>query len=96
VLYLLAWAGGEKDVAVEKTYRCDLCRDPLRPDMDAEGRRAIGIYWKGWPRGWIVKPARESERHLCPACISSIQAMPKICGHGYECAGGPQCGSDHK
>lgn len=84
-------------MAIERTYRCDLCRDPVQIDEMAESRRAIGIYWKSHrPNGWILKPARETERHLCPACISSIQAMPAICGHGYECTGGPDCGSDHK
>jgi hypothetical protein len=83
-------------MAVQRTYKCDLCRDPLQLDELAEAHRAIGIYWKDWPRGWILKPAREVERHLCPTCIASIQAMPKMCGQGYECSGGPGCGSDHK
>lgn len=84
-------------MAVERNYKCDLCRDPVQLDAMAESRRAIGIHWSAWPaKGWLIKPAREVERHLCPACVASIQAMPRICGHGYECNGGPQCGSDHK
>lgn len=83
-------------MAVTHSYRCDLCHDPLQIDEWAERNRAIGIYWQSWPRGWLMKPAHEVRRHLCPACISSIQAMPPICGQGYECKGGPRCGSDHK
>jgi hypothetical protein len=83
-------------MAVQKTYRCDLCGDPLKLDGLAESDRAIGIYWKSWPKGWEMRSAREVEKHLCPACVSSIQAMPAICGHGYECRGGPQCSSDHQ
>lgn len=84
-------------MAVERSYRCDLCRDAVQLDEMAESRRAIGLWWQDWPaKGWLMKPARETEKHLCPACVASIQAMPKICGHGYECEGGPGCGSDHK
>jgi hypothetical protein len=80
-------------MAVDRTYRCDLCRDPLVMNDYAENR-AIGIYWKGF--SWEPRPAREVEHHLCPRCISSIQAFPAICGQGFKCTGGPTCGSDHK
>jgi len=83
-------------MAVDKTYRCDLCGDTLSLDHASGGRRAIGIYWNVWPKGWLVKPAREVERHLCVHCMSSIQAMPAVCGQGFDCNGGPKCGSDHK
>lgn len=83
-------------MAVERNYKCDLCGNRVRLDPSAEGDRAIGIYWNTWPKGWLIKPAREVERHLCPICISSIQAMPRICSQGYECNGGPKCPGDHK
>jgi hypothetical protein len=85
-------------MAVDRTYRCDLCRDVLSLEHMSSGRRAVGIYWQDWPKpsGWLVKPAREVERHLCVRCVSSIQAMPAVCGQGFDCNGGPGCGSDHK
>lgn len=82
-------------MAVERTYRCNLCRDTLSLNPMA-GKQAHGIYWNPWPAGWISKAAGQVENHLCAPCISSIQAMPAMCGQGFECTGGPKCGSDHK
>ena len=76
-------------MAVDRTYRCDLCRDTYRLD---EGR-LIGLHWSD---GWIEKQARAVERHICCACLSSLQALGPRCGQGFECTGGPKCGSDHK
>lgn len=83
-------------MAVTKTYSCDLCGDQLSTQPGAESKKAVGIFWRPWPKGWITNPTSQSQSHLCPPCISSIQALPQMCGHGYECSGGPHCGSDHK
>ena len=83
-------------MAVQRNYKCDLCGDPVQLDSMAESSRAIGIWWNTWPKGLVMKPALETEHHLCPTCISAIQSWPLICGQGYECTGGPKCGSDHK
>jgi hypothetical protein len=80
-------------MAIDRTYRCDLCRETLT--LDGDRRRAFGIHWQGG-RGWLNAAARGVERHLCALCISSIQALPPVCGEGFECTGGPRCGSDHK
>jgi hypothetical protein len=81
-------------MAVERTYKCDLCGDRL--NLSDTPPSAFGIWWQSWPKVLIMKPAREVEHHLCLSCVSSIQAMPAVCGQGFECNGGPQCGSDHK
>lgn len=80
-------------MAVRRTYRCDLCGDGLSLDGQY-GKQGFGLYWTG--RAWEERPAAQVERHLCAPCISSIQALPPRCGQGYECDGGPTCGSDHK
>jgi hypothetical protein len=77
---------------IERTFRCDLCRDSLRAD-DAE---LFGLYWNSHPKGWTEKAPRETEHHICATCLSSLQALPRRCGQGYKCTGGPNCGSDHK
>lgn len=80
-------------MAIDRTCRCDLCRDTYRLD---EGK-LIGLHWSDWPaKGWTEKPAREVERHICCACLTSLQAFTPRCGQGFECDGGPKCGSDHK
>jgi hypothetical protein len=81
-------------MTVERSYKCDLCGD--RINLQASPPEGIGIWWQSWPKLLISKPARETEHHLCVPCVSSIQAMPAICGQGFDCTGGPQCGSDHK
>ena len=81
--------------AVERTYRCDLCRDTLHTASGAGERLAIGLHFNSWPKGWIMKRAVETERHLCPVCVSSIQAMQPTCGKGFPCDGGPACNRTH-
>lgn len=84
-------------MAVERTYRCNLCRDSLSSDPFATpSARPIGLYWQSWPQGWVEKPPYETENHICVRCLSSLQALPARCGEGYECDGGPRCNSDHK
>ena len=84
-------------MAVDRTYRCNLCNDVLHTHPgDGASRRPIGLHWQSWPKGWIEKPWRETENHICARCLSSLQALPPRCGAGYECNGGPNCGSDHK
>jgi hypothetical protein len=48
-----------------RTYRCDLCRDPI---SENEG---VGVYWSG---GTSIqfKLLRDAERHLCNACIRGV------------------------
>jgi len=82
-------------VAIERIYRCNLCRDRLEPDGDP-AKRPIGLYWVSFPKGWTEKPWRETETHVCVPCLSSLQALPARCGAGHQCDGGPRCGSDHK
>lgn len=84
-------------MGIEKKYFCNLCRDLLYTDSTAAlNRRPIGIWHSSVQRGWVKTSWRETENHLCVNCIASIQAMPKLCGQGFECNGGLQCGSDHK
>ncbi|MNO23668.1 hypothetical protein D3C76_134730 [compost metagenome] len=75
---------------IDRTYRCNLCRE------QHELRDMIGLHWSSWPKGWAEKPPRETENHLCMKCLSTLQALPPRCGGGFECTGGPNCGSDHK
>ncbi|MDQ0082871.1 hypothetical protein J2W35_003230 [Variovorax boronicumulans] len=76
---------------IDRTYRCNLCRDKH------ERQDTVGLHWQDWPaKGWIEKPSQETENHLCMRCLSSIQALAPRCGQGFECNGGPTCGSDHK
>lgn len=78
-------------MTVVRTYRCDLCGDTHPHEQ------LVGLHWETWPaKGWIRKPAREVEHHLCPTCTTSIQALAPRCGQGFDCDGGPNCGSDHK
>jgi len=77
-------------MAVERIYRCNLCRELRRLDEND----LVGLYWSD--RKWTEKPAKEVENHICMRCLSSLQALPARCGQGYECTGGPRCGSDHK
>lgn len=75
---------------IDRTYRCDLCRDSY------PANEMIGLHWQSWPKGWVEKPAREVENHICAPCLSTLQHFPDRCGQGFECSGGPNCGSDHK
>lgn len=77
-------------MTITRTYSCNLCRDTKDPSA------LVGLYWKDFPKGWEQKPARETENHICTTCLSSLQAFAPRCGQGFECEGGPRCGSDHK
>ena len=77
-------------MTVTRTYSCNLCR--ATKDREA----LVGLHWSSFPRGWTEKPAHETENHICLLCITDIQSMKQRCGQGYECDGGPNCGSDHK
>ena len=84
-------------MAVERKYRCNLCREELRTEPGGDpAKKPIGLHWNSWPKGWTEKPWRETENHICIACLSSLQVLTQRCGDGYECDGGPQCSSDHK
>jgi len=77
-------------MTVTRTYSCNLCRD--KHDL----KSLVGLHWKDWPKGWEEKASSETENHICLVCLSSLQAFKPRCGQGYECRGGPKCGSDHK
>lgn len=82
---------------ISRTYSCDLCRMTFPShELGGSSSRLIGIYFEPWPDSIIEKPITEVERHICVKCLCALQAMPKRCGHGYECDGGPKCSSDHK
>lgn len=56
---------------IERTYRCDLCRDqhPLE--------KLIPIRWGSDNHCSVAEPVYgQSERHLCRRCIADIKAMP--------------------
>lgn len=77
-------------MTVTRTYSCNLCREANEP------RNLIGLHWSTFPKGWEEKPPHETENHICKSCLTTLQAMKARCGQGYECRGGPNCGSDHK
>lgn len=81
---------GANHMSIDRTYRCNLCRDTKGADD------LIGLWWKTWPKFWEERPAHDAENHVCMTCVSSIQALPRRCGQGFECDQGPKCGSDHK
>jgi hypothetical protein len=78
---------------IDKSYRCDLCRERISEDA-MRNDDAVGLYWIG--KIIMARAPLTVERHLCVYCLSSIQAMEKRCGQGFKCTGGPECGSDHK
>lgn len=73
---------------IDKTYRCNLCHD-MYPVHKLIGLHSDGRFYKE------IEPMR-TENHLCYRCVCSIQQFTERCGQGLECAGGPNCGSDHK
>lgn len=77
-------------MSVKRTFHCNLCRDQHEPN------NLVGLHWSSWPKGWEEKSPLETENHICMTCISTVQALPSRCGQGYQCEGGPKCGSDHK
>lgn len=78
-------------MAVTRSYSCNLCRSTAR-DIDD----LVGLHYEAWPKGWSEVSALTAENHICMSCLSSLQALPPRCGQGFECRGGPKCGSDHK
>lgn len=86
-------AHGEREevlAMIERTYKCDLCRDTHQPE------ELFGLHYSDVKKGWINATPMSVEHHLCARCISSIQKMESVCGQGYVCGGGPTCSSDHK
>lgn len=77
-------------MTITRTYSCNLCRDK----KDTED--LIGLHWIAHPKGWTETPPSQTENHICKSCLSTLQAMKWLCGQGFECSGGPKCGSDHK
>jgi hypothetical protein len=57
---------------IERTYRCDMCRD------GHELSELIQVEWKGGESRDVLKvasPIVQSERHLCRNCIADIAAI---------------------
>lgn len=56
---------------IERTYRCDLCRDqyPLEQLVQIRWDTAMNIVVNDIDRHG------QSERHLCRSCIADIKAM---------------------
>jgi hypothetical protein len=55
------------------TYRCNLCKASLS-DPSLLDIFLIGLHWTDNPiHGWIKKPARETETHICKTCLDSLQ-----------------------
>ena len=77
-------------MTIKRTYACNLCGDTKETDS------LVGLHWETFPKGWKEASPRTTENHICIPCISSIQAIKQRCGQGFECTGGPKCGSDHK
>ena len=77
-------------MAIERIFSCNLCGDKHKAD------ELVGLHYETWPKRWIEKPARDTQNHVCHMCLSSLQKFTPRCGEGYECTGGPNCGSDHK
>ena len=49
---------------IDKTYRCDLCRDSF------DIKELHGITWTG--TGWAKVEAIRTEKHLCQRCLDNI------------------------
>lgn len=77
---------------IEKTYKCNLCKKHLK---DGTSNPPLGIQWDGLGIIHLV-PYHTTDNHLCPLCLSSLQATQLVCGSGFYCSGGPKCSSDHK
>lgn len=82
---------------LEYNFKCNLCSKKLAyPTMDTT-KRPIGIVWTRTGRiNLYSNDPRHTETHICSACLSGLQALPKICIAGFECDGGPNCTRDHK
>jgi hypothetical protein len=82
-------------VAVKREYRCNLCGEADRDGILGDPANLIGLHWSG--AVIVERPWRETERHICPKCLSSLQSFTPVCGDGFQgCKGGPRCQSDHK
>ena len=55
-------------------YICDLCHSSHT--VTDNSLSLIGLYWVDFPiRGWIQKPERETEHHICRDCLKSLQII---------------------
>ena len=71
------------------SYSCDLCSAVIN-DIN-------GFSVKCDQMPWTVEELGKGRYDFCAFCLSNLQEIiPKICGGGFECAGGPYCGSSHK
>jgi len=84
-------------MAVNRQYSCDLCRERAVLDPVFGGDYLIGLHWEANTRLVEASDWRQVERHICPKCLTALQAFTPVCGGGMRgCKGGPQCQSDHK
>lgn len=59
---------------IDKYYRCDLCHASCA--AETLDKFLIGLHWTDFPiHGWIQKPARETEHHICKTCLISLQTI---------------------
>jgi hypothetical protein len=78
---------------IERTYKCNLCRDKI--EHQGVSFKGFGLHYA--QRNFVEAEWRPSENHICHNCVTSIQALPKVCIQGIVgCGGGLKCTSDHK
>jgi hypothetical protein len=90
------------------TWKCDLCRQQVRPEFlgmpgsapeyHDVGAQLIGLHCVAQGQVLMRPPDDDNAAlHICARCWSSIGRLKTTCGQGYwDCRGGPECGSDHK
>jgi hypothetical protein len=57
---------------VEKTYKCDWCRDQHPPDA------MMGLKWvqtNNGPELSKICPADAAPKHLCPNCVNQLKRI---------------------
>lgn len=58
---------------IDRTYRCDLCRD----SYDVNSKELIGICWVGTATGDRIEKCLShlSEHHICKSCLESLSQI---------------------
>lgn len=57
-------------MTVKKEYRCNLCRDLIRPS-DLAKKSGFGVYFDS-SGGLALKDAWQAENHICSQCAGYI------------------------
>lgn len=78
---------------ITRAYTCDLCGKTIETHPFFAG---VGIIRDSGTGNLALAPEAETESHVCAGCLSGLQARPAMCRAGHNCAGGPNCTSDHK